>query len=171
MIEAVEPEVDGGRFPAKRCIGDVVVIEGDIFTDGHDLLSAELLYKRERDAEWLKAPMVLVANDRWRGEFRRFQSWPLDIYTRSMGRRLQTWRYDLQKRVAAEQDATVDYLIGAELIGQASQRARGSDAEWLRRTADSLRDASRVAEFRTIAFDEALLALMVRYPDRTSHSL
>ena len=28
-------------------------------------------------------------------------------------------------------------------------------------------DASRVAEFRTIAFDEALLALMVRYPDRS----
>ena len=79
----------------------------------------------------------------------------------------KTWRYDLQKRVAAEQDATVDYLIGAELIGQASQRARGSDAEWLRRTADLLRDASRVAEFRTTAFDEALLALMVRYPDRS----
>ena len=168
MIEAVEPEIDGGRFPAKRCIGDVVVIEADIFTDGHDLLSAELLHKRERDAEWLQAPMVLVANDRWRGEFgaSSLGRWIFTLEAWVDG--FKTWRYDLQKRLAAEQDTNVDYLIGAELIGQASQRARGSDAEWLRRTADSLRDTSRVAEFRTIAFDEALLALMIRYPD---HSL
>lgn len=167
VIEAVEPEIDGGRFPAKRCIGDVVIIEGDIFTDGHDLLSAELLYKRERDAEWLQSPMVLVANDRWRGEFAvsSLGRWLFTLEAWVDG--FKTWRYDLQKRVAAEQDTDVDYLIGAELIGQASQRARGSDAEWLRRTADSLRDTSRVAEFRTIAFDEVLLTLMARYPDRS----
>jgi starch synthase (maltosyl-transferring) len=166
VIEAVEPEIDGGRFPAKRCIGDIVVIEADIFTDGHDLLSAELLYKKEGEGEWLQAPMVLVANDRWRGEFAASSlgRWIFTLEAWVDG--FKTWRYDLQKRVAAEQDTNVDYLIGAELIGHASQRARGSDAEWLRRTADSLRDTSREAEFRTIAFDEALLALMVRYPDR-----
>ena len=128
MIEAVEPEIDGGRFPAKRCIGDVVVIEADIFTDGHDLLSAELLHKRERDAEWLQAPMVLVANDRWRGEFgaSSLGRWIFTLEAWVDG--FKTWRYDLQKRLAAEQDTNVDYLIGAELIGQASQRARGSDS-------------------------------------------
>ena len=36
VIEGISPEVDGGRFPAKRTVGDAVHVEADIFTDGHD---------------------------------------------------------------------------------------------------------------------------------------
>ena len=34
VIENVSPCVDGGRFPAKRCAGDRVEVEADIFADG-----------------------------------------------------------------------------------------------------------------------------------------
>ncbi len=44
IIEGVSPEVDAGRFPAKRTVGDLVEVEADIFTDGHDAISAVLLY-------------------------------------------------------------------------------------------------------------------------------
>ncbi len=43
VIEAVTPEVDGGRFPVKRVIGEQVVVEADIFADGHDQLACLLL--------------------------------------------------------------------------------------------------------------------------------
>src|SRR4029077_14789874 len=33
-IEAVSPEVDGGRFPSKRSLGERVGIAGDGFADG-----------------------------------------------------------------------------------------------------------------------------------------
>ena len=38
VIEGVTPEIDGGRFPIKRIIGDKVAVEADIFADGHDVL-------------------------------------------------------------------------------------------------------------------------------------
>ena len=38
IIEAVRPRVDCGRFPAKAVLGERVVVEADIFADGHDLV-------------------------------------------------------------------------------------------------------------------------------------
>ena len=42
-IEGVSPEIDGGRFPAKAVVGAPVVIEADIFGDGHDSIDAAIL--------------------------------------------------------------------------------------------------------------------------------
>src|SRR6516164_1751563 len=36
VIERISPEIDCGRFPVKRVIGETVVVEADIFADGHD---------------------------------------------------------------------------------------------------------------------------------------
>ncbi|PZP58914.1 MAG: hypothetical protein DI596_07270, partial [Azospira oryzae] len=43
-IENVRPEVDCGRFPIKRVIGEQVVVEADAFADGHDALMCMLRY-------------------------------------------------------------------------------------------------------------------------------
>src|SRR5437763_8388905 len=80
VIEAVSPEVDGGRFPAKRAIGETVTVEADIFADGHDVLAAVLRYRRlpihgevapqaPEGLDWTEVPMAPLLNDRWRGEF------------------------------------------------------------------------------------------------------
>ena len=34
IIEGVSPEIDGGRFPIKRIVGDKVIVEADVFTEG-----------------------------------------------------------------------------------------------------------------------------------------
>jgi len=49
IIEGIQPVIDAGRFPIKRTVGEQVVVEADIFTDGHDLLSAVLCYRWARD--------------------------------------------------------------------------------------------------------------------------
>ena len=51
IIEHVEPEIDGGRFPIKRVVGEKVVVQADIFADGHDSVSARLLYREQDDRE------------------------------------------------------------------------------------------------------------------------
>jgi starch synthase (maltosyl-transferring) len=69
VIEGVKPEIACGQFPVKRVIGDCVTVEADIFTDGHDALSARLLYRAEGDADWQEATMEPLVNDRWQGVF------------------------------------------------------------------------------------------------------
>src|SRR5882724_6613853 len=38
VIENVKREIDCGRFPAKRTVGERMTVEADIFADGHDAL-------------------------------------------------------------------------------------------------------------------------------------
>ena len=74
MIEGISPQIDGGRFPAKRTVGDQVRVEADIFTDGHDAIAASLLAHREGSDEWTEIPMQPLVNDRWTAAF-RVASW------------------------------------------------------------------------------------------------
>src|SRR3954470_17504957 len=70
IVESVRPEVDCGRFPAKRALGDEVLVEADVFTDGHDAVAAELLFKFHSEKDWHRAPMRFLGNDHWTGAFR-----------------------------------------------------------------------------------------------------
>ena len=50
VIERVWPELDGGRYPIKREVGDVLEVWADIFKEGHDRIAAEQRYRRWYDA-------------------------------------------------------------------------------------------------------------------------
>jgi starch synthase (maltosyl-transferring) len=65
VIEGVSPEVDAGSFPAKRVVGEDVVVEADIFCDGHDVLGCVVRSRKAGDREWTETPMEFVHNDRW----------------------------------------------------------------------------------------------------------
>ena len=51
MIEAVRPEIDAGRFPAKRAVGDTVVVSAAIFAEGHDRLAGVLRHRHTGDPD------------------------------------------------------------------------------------------------------------------------
>jgi starch synthase (maltosyl-transferring) len=40
VIESVKPEIDQGRFPIKRTVGEKVAVEADTFVDRQDAVSA-----------------------------------------------------------------------------------------------------------------------------------
>ena len=79
IIEGITPQVDGGRFPAKRTVGDQVRVEADIFTDGHDAIAASLLVHREGAAAWTEIAMQPLVNDRWTAAFRVGRAGPLPL--------------------------------------------------------------------------------------------
>ena len=69
IVEAVTPQVDEGCCPAKRTVGEAVVVEADVFADGHDVLAAVVLWRPRGAAAWREAPMEPLGNDRWRAAF------------------------------------------------------------------------------------------------------
>ena len=166
VIEGVKPEIDGGRFPIKRTLGEKIMVEADVFADGHDELSCLLKYRKDDEPQWTESPMKALLNDRWQGEFTvtvlghyryTIEAW-LDEFT--------SWRRDLAKRVEAGQDVSVDLLVGAEQVRSASQRATGPDATQLSTIASMLLGKKQHAQKVVLALDEDLLQLMDKYPDR-----
>jgi starch synthase (maltosyl-transferring) len=166
IVEGITPEVDGGRFPAKRTVGDVVRVEADIFTDGHDSISAVLLYRHESMQSWQESPMQALVNDRWAGEFIVQELGRYCFTVHGWVDHWKTWRHDLLKRIEANNETSVDYLIGVDLIEEAAARAVGQDADWLRKQAHVLRLEQAVESRRRAAIDLSLDETVSRYPDR-----
>ena len=165
IIEGVTPEVEAGRFPIKRTVGEKVVVEADIFADGHDTLSAVLQYRHETTNTWSEAPMSLLVNDRWCGEFSVSEQGHYYYTLSAWIDPFHTWRHDLQRRVQSE-DIAIALLLGAELIEETSLRAASADQDRLRQWVTTLRGHGTPVERRSLAMDEELLILMSRYPDR-----
>ena len=160
VIERVEPEIDCGRYPIKRVVGERVVVEADAFADGHDELTCVVVHRPQAEPKWCQAPMRLVVNDRWRGEF-QVDRLGCHLYTVQAGvDPFHTWFRDLLRRLEAGQDVRVDLDLGAGLVREAAQRAKGADARALRQAAEAL-TGPRGAQ---TAVSAELAALMARNP-------
>jgi len=162
VIENVEPEIDGGRFPVKRVVGERVVVEADVFADGHDELACVLCHRAAGEDVWHEVPMRPLLDDRWRGEFQVDEVGRHQYTVQAWVDHFHTWTRDLVRRLAAGQDVTADLQVGATLVAAAAARAEGSAAERLRETARLLttRRGERAALSRELA------ALMAAHPDR-----
>ncbi len=167
-IENVKPQVDCGRFPIKRTIGDRVSVTADIFADGHDVLHAVLRHRPASETKWQEVPMEPQPNDRWQGEF----TVPVQgrhLYTlQAWTDRFQSWSRDLEKKFEAAQDIAVDILAGVQLIEATAARASGKDKSALSAAAGEIRklaaaDAPRAVEK---ALSPELKTLMIRNADR-----
>ena len=174
VIENVAPQVDCGRFPIKRSVGERLVVEADVFADGHDSVSASLLFRRKAKAvkerkaagDWLETSMQALGNDRWRASFRVDSVGEYEYTVRAWVDYLGSWRAGLLKKFAAGQDTELEFRQGAALAEAMSKRASAADErrllEWARVLADASNDAaSRIAT----AQDEGMRELERRYPD------
>jgi starch synthase (maltosyl-transferring) len=166
VIEAVSPEIDGGRFAVKRVRGDRVRVEADIVADGHEVLSCMLLFRREGDRGWSEVPMAPLVNDRWWGEFSVSRLGRYTYAIQAWVDRFRTWQQFLRKKVDAGHQVAVELLMGADLIEAAGHRARGKAARQLQDWAARLRQDGDEAPRVDAALSPELTALMQRYPDR-----
>src|SRR5437588_802987 len=146
VIEGVSPEIDGGRFPIKRVVGEAVTVEADVFADGHDLPAAALRWRREDERDWNEVPMTPLGNDRWRASFAVEALGRYRYTIRAWVDRFGTWRRDLEKKVAAAQDVAVELLGGTQLVERAASRASGEDRKLLRAAAHALRAGAGAPE-------------------------
>src|SRR5947209_285915 len=167
VIEEIRPQVDCGRHPARRVIGDKVDVSAAIFSDGHDHVLAQLLYKHESSPGWHVVAMTSLPNDMWTASFTvdKLGTWQFTL--RGWVDHFDTWCDDLRKRLAAQapqrdpeitttsnpdaanppapgaavttpQDIAVALEIGSGLIAAAAGRASGADATELQEVAKSL---------------------------------
>lgn len=164
VIENVKPAIDCGRFSAKRTVREHLTVEADIFADGHDALSALLLYRKEGASSWIEIPMEPLVNDRWRGTFEVNEIGNYGYSVEAWVDRFKSWRQGFAKKVEAGQEVALDLLAGAELIERAARRAAGEDLKSLKHFAAILRGDPSAAIQNGL--DNTLAALMEKYPDR-----
>lgn len=164
-ISGVVPEIDCGRFPVKRTVGERVAVEADVFADGHEALACRLLYRPVGEGLWAEEPMTFLGNDRWRGTF-RVEKMGRYLYTvKAWIDRFLSWRKDLAKRAEAGQDTGPDLLAGAHILEETLKRAAETDRRKLSSWLKTFRAPGPEKEKIRLALAEEFAAVMTRYPE------
>ncbi|MEY2492061.1 MAG: hypothetical protein QOH24_1012 [Verrucomicrobiota bacterium] len=169
VIENLQPLIDGGRFPVKRVIGEDLVVEADIFKDGHDVVAAALKWRILGETRWHETAMKFVDNDRWRGICVFYENATYEYTIEAWTDTFTTWRNEFSTKFkAGVTPLRSEALEGAALIEQTAQRAHNpEDAERLRKIVQALR-TSAPAEVDALAHSAELEVLMATYPDRSA---
>ncbi|MCP5372287.1 MAG: alpha-1,4-glucan--maltose-1-phosphate maltosyltransferase [Hyphomicrobiales bacterium] len=169
VIRGVRPQVEHGRFPLKREVGDGLEVSAAIFREGHDILSANLLVRRHDEDTWRAAPMALVnpGLDLWTGtavltdnalHLYTIEAWT-DVYA--------SWCDEVEKKLGAEQDVTLELLEGRQIIAEAAERARGEDSGRLAAVLKRFESLDATGRAR-LFLDADLREVVSRWPDRNT---
>ena len=167
VIEGVEPQVDDGRFPVKRTVGEEVIVQADVLADGHDAVAAVVLFRKVGDQQWREAPMRPLDNDRWQGVFRVDTLGRYEYTVEAWVDRFASWRQDLSKKAGAGQDVSLELVEGAALVAVAVDRAADTKSgEPVLATLGILQNGDDLAARMAAALSDDLATFMAARPDR-----
>ena len=166
VIENVEPCLDGGRYPIKRVIGQVLKVSADIFKDGHDQLSAVLKWRKVNDSDWYQTPMRQSENDRWEGVCHFIENALHEYTIEAWEDRFKSWQVEYGKKYGAgNTELQTELEEGAFLVQQAAGRVgRKQDKERLSVFAKQLKNADAHLGAQ-LAKNPELTGLMAAWPD------
>ena len=169
VIENVQPLLDGGRYPIKRIVGEDLVVEADIFKDGHDVVAAVLKWRVLGKPAWRETPMIFVDNDRWRGVCTLYDEDIHEYTVEAWTDTFRSWQQEfLKKFEGGISDLRSEAFEGAAIVGAAGQRACDrADRERLLEFSEQF-STSANSEIYAIAQSGELEVLMATYPDRSN---
>ena len=124
VIDNVSPAVDQGRFAAKRVVGDTIAIEADVFTDGHDLLAVDLLWRAVNATKWRRASMQPIGNDRWQAGVRPDRIGRYEFTIEVGWDRYGSFCRDLAVKSNAGADVNVEMVEGRKLLQDSKSRIK-----------------------------------------------
>ena len=170
VIERIYPELDCGRFPVKRIVGDRFDVWADIFRDGHDVIGAALKLRAADEQAWRDIPMRHFDNDRWTGEVvldRNIRyAYTIEAWTDVFA----SWRQDTVKKVDAGQNVDLDLIEGRAIISRAAEQADASDRRSLQEAVEAFNRTAGSGERAAILLTDEMRRLMTRWGPREDRS-
>jgi starch synthase (maltosyl-transferring) len=169
IIEAVEPQVDGGRFPIKRVIGEKVAVTADIYKEGHDKLAAVLKVRKVGEKRWHESPMTPGDNDRWYGEFtvNAIGRWEYTI--EAYAERYLSWADEITKKNVPGANLNSELLEGLVILKTSAALAPGPERTRINGLINAMETALAVGEQQgaiDLGIGGVMRSLMANCPDR-----
>ena len=166
IIEHVSPQLEAGRFAVKAFVGDVIKVEADIFLDGHDLLSANLLYKFSKDKNWTTVPMKFTLNDHYEAHFtvseNGFYTYTIEAWVNHS----TSWEHEMEMKIKDGQHVNVELLVGANILEKMAKIATKEDKPELKSYAKLFRNPKHYEEAVTFSSSPQMHNFIHQYPDK-----
>jgi starch synthase (maltosyl-transferring) len=174
-ITAVEPVVEGGKFPAKALPGEGIVVGATAFREGHDQLGVSAVLLDPSGAERQRVRLAPprgergMGTDRWEGILTPSETGNWSFVIEAWHDRYGTWHHNAEVKIDAGIDVELMLAEGAALLREASAEDFRSDWDQgvLRAAADKLADQSLSTEERLAAgFGHDVAGVVAHQPIR-----
>jgi starch synthase (maltosyl-transferring) len=171
IIENVAPELDGGRYPIKREVGDRLEVSADVFKEGHDVLGVMLLHRKAGDPDWHETSMRHGDNDRWLGSFDLIENTRYHYTVAAFMEGFASWRQEVEKKQQSASDLRSELLEGQALVRTAAARATGDDRARLSAALERWRASADQQDLLNIALSQDLARLVQRHEERGAYTV
>jgi starch synthase (maltosyl-transferring) len=151
VITTIEPEIDDGRWPVKRVVGEEVEVTAGIITDGHDEVAAELIYRADGEEEKVDR-MTFRSNDEYIGAFNVDSLGWHHYCVRAWVDEFATWYHQFEQRVKGDEgpyELKSELLEGASLLKKAVPQADDRDRRRIEDYIDAFEDGDIEAGLET----------------------
>src|ERR1700746_2487050 len=126
VIDNVQPLIGCGRSPIKRIVGEDLVVEADIFKDGHDIVAAMLKWRVVGKRAWRQTRMGFVDNDRWSCLCTLYDQAIHEYTVEAWTDTFRSWQQEFAKKFdGGISDLQSEALEGAAIVQAGAGRARG----------------------------------------------
>ena len=164
VVDYVSPSVNNGEFYVKRVVNEIVNIDAHIMADGHDVISASVLYKHAKDKTWKETRMSLLSNDEWQGSFtvekQGFYTYKIQAWVDYA----LNWRHGLIRKINDNQHVSSELLEGVEYIKAILKKVTAEDKTYLKRLHKLFKNESDYGEAITEATTERLYQIFFKNP-------
>ena len=135
----VSPNVDCGRYPIKRVVGDTLKIQANILKPGHDQIYSVVYHRMQGVVEWQIAPMTYDYNeDKWNADFLLDSTGTHEYFIEAWTDRLATLLSGVEKWVQAGEDVSADLEEIKELLKNVQSRAKGDEVDVISRAVNQI---------------------------------
>lgn len=163
VIEQVYPAVEQGLFPIKRVVGETVQVRADIFADGHDIVSAQVLYRKKGDKTWIENAMKLIENDSWEGSFIANEEGLFEYAVKAWVDHDLTWLQGFEKKAEAGEKLGVELMIGLKYLEEIKSMIKDQDSELVEQAITLFADQTKYAEAVELATSANFAHLLENY--------
>jgi starch synthase (maltosyl-transferring) len=164
VILNVWPQIDCGRYPVKREVGDLLEVWADILKEGHDKVAAVLKVRQAGEPDWTEVEMRLHDNDRWTASFLLTESARYEYTIEAIPDRFASYRDELTKKFEAGLNVALEIQEGSALIAETA--AASSDHEAFQKVIQSVANANSQAQAADLLLSASTTDLMRRHRSR-----
>lgn len=167
IIENVEPAIQNGKHAISRVVGEYVGVTADVFSDGHDIIQCEVLYKHKKQRRWRSERMQLVDNDQWSATFQVDEQGHYFYRVEAWVDYALNWQHGLQRKLQDGQYVFSELRDGVQYLKYlGKQMEKGVAKDLIQQAIEAFDDETRYDEALEIAKSDQLHKLFVEHPNK-----
>src|SRR5258705_1085843 len=167
-IEQITPSIEGGRFPAKAVVGELVPVSAVAYREGHSMMGCNVVLEGPdgRRGPFTRMSPGAPGTDRWFAHVRPDAVGAWTFTVEAFSDPYLTWHDTVSKKIAAGQgleDLANDLAEGAALLNEAATGVPGGERRRVTGAAQALAD-SKIPLFSRGSPALALTDVLWRHP-------